>query len=59
MTAATFTEPNQKIPPVKSPKYSNLLKEKQITLDDLQKRNDNVNTNPDKVGAVVIIYVAD
>ena len=59
MTAATFTERNQEIPHVKSPKYSNLLKEKQITLDDLQKRNDNVNINSDKVGAVVIIDVAD
>lgn len=59
MTAATFTERNQEIPHVKSPKYSNLLKEKQITLDDLQKRNDNVNINPDKVGAAVIIDVAD
>ena len=58
MTAATFTEPNQKIPHVKSPKYSNLLKEKQITLDDLQKRNDNVNINPDKGEPVVITDVA-
>ena len=59
MTEATFNEINEEIAQVKPLKYSNLLKEDQIVLDDLQKRHDFVNINTDTGGGVVITDITD
>ena len=61
-TTEIFIEPtyngiNEEIALTKPPKYSNLSKGEQNTLEDLQERDDIVNAN--KEGAAVIINVAN